>query len=249
MASSLDEPRDFCPRCGVAYEPLQEYCLECGARLPTNRGAVGVLAASWQRRFAWYPGDWIWPVALFFGLAAVATAVVLVANATRSSAAKPLTATTAVPLGLGEAAAAAPVVSTSTLPEAPQPTITTGPLPTAPGEPSTATATGTGTTATTPKPPPDPFAVWPAGQSGYTVVLESVPVAGGRANAAARARRAAKKGLRDAGVLISAEYASLHPGYYVVFAGVFATQAEATAAVAEAQAKGFQGAYQTAVTR
>ena len=29
----------FCPRCGAAYEPLQEYCLECGARLPANRGA------------------------------------------------------------------------------------------------------------------------------------------------------------------------------------------------------------------
>ena len=38
-----EHPRDFCPRCGVAYEPLQEYCLECGARLPTNRGVVGVL--------------------------------------------------------------------------------------------------------------------------------------------------------------------------------------------------------------
>ena len=60
---SPEEPRDYCPRCGVAYEPLQEYCLECGERLPTNRGVVGVLASSWQRRFAWYPGDWIWPVA------------------------------------------------------------------------------------------------------------------------------------------------------------------------------------------
>src|ERR1700693_373921 len=50
---------DYCPRCGVAYEPLQEYCLECGERLPTNRGVVGVLASSWQRHFAWYPGDWI----------------------------------------------------------------------------------------------------------------------------------------------------------------------------------------------
>jgi hypothetical protein len=43
---SPEEPRDYCPRCGVAYAPLQEYCLECGERLPTNRGVVGVLVSS-----------------------------------------------------------------------------------------------------------------------------------------------------------------------------------------------------------
>ena len=69
---TTEKRRDYCPRCGVAYEPLQEYCLECGARLPTNRGVVGVLASSWQRRFAWYPGDWIWPVSFFFVLTIVA---------------------------------------------------------------------------------------------------------------------------------------------------------------------------------
>ena len=92
-----EEPRDYCPRCGVAYAPLQEYCLECGERLPTNRGVVGVLASRWQRHFAWYPGDWIWPVAFFFVLTIVATAAVLIANASRSSTDKALTA---VPTGV-----------------------------------------------------------------------------------------------------------------------------------------------------
>ena len=69
-----EQPRDYCPRCGVAYEPLQEYCLECGEHLPTNRGAVGLLAAAWQRRFPWYPGDWIWPSLLALVIAGAAGA-------------------------------------------------------------------------------------------------------------------------------------------------------------------------------
>jgi hypothetical protein len=236
-----EEPRDYCPRCGVAYEPLQEYCLECGARLPTNRGVVGVLASSWQRRFAWYPGDWIWPVAFFLVLTVVATAAVLIANSTRSSAAAPATATTAVPLSPGETRTVRPG-STSTLPNAPQPTITTGPLPSAPGSPSSPTAT-------TPRPKPNAPAVWPAGESGYTNVLESLPVAAGRSNALARARRARQNGIRTVGVLLSSQYSSLHPGYYVVFAGIYRTQAEAVAGLGTAHAKGFPDAYQTRVTR
>jgi hypothetical protein len=238
-----EKHRDYCPRCGVAYEPLQEYCLECGARLPTNRGVVGVLASSWQRRFAWYPGDWIWPVSFFFVLTIVATAAVLVANAARSSAQHPLTATTPVTVGPGTTTSGAPPVSTSTTPAVPSPTITTGPLPTAPG-------TGTSPVGTTPTPPnPNALAFWPAGQSGYTNVLESLPVKNGRAVAVQHARRAKRAGLRQVGVLVSSQYSSLHPDYFVVFQGIYETQAEATAALPAAHAKGYTGAYQTRVTR
>jgi hypothetical protein len=239
-----ERPRDYCPRCGVAYEPLQEYCLECGARLPTNRGVVGVLASGWQRRLAWYPGDWIWPVALFLVLTVVATAAVVVANSRHESAAAPATATTAVPLGPGATHATVPVATTSTLPNAPQPTITTGPLPTAPGAPSTKP------TGTTPgqKPNPNALTPWPSGETGYTTVLESLPVTAGRANAVARARKAKQNGIKDVGILVSSEYSSLHPGYFVVFAGVFRTQADASASLPSAHAKGFPDAYQTRVT-
>ena len=89
-----EQPHDYCPRCGVAYEPLQEYCLECGARLPTNRGVVGVLASAWQRRFAWYPGDWIWPVLLFAALTAIATTAAVAANSAREKSTPVLVATT-----------------------------------------------------------------------------------------------------------------------------------------------------------
>lgn len=240
-----EEPRDFCPRCGVAYEPLQEYCLECGARLPTNRGVVGVLASTWQRRFPWYPGDWVWPVAFFLVLTVVATAAVLIANSTRSSAAGPAVATTNVPLGPG---ATEPTVSgstpTSTLPGAPGPTTTSGPLPQAPGSPSTSTPT-------TPAKPTNPNALasWPGGQAGYTVVLESLPVTNGRAQALARARKAKAAGLPQVGILVSSRYSSLHAGYYAIFSGIYRTQAEASAGISKAHASGFPDAYQTRVTR
>jgi hypothetical protein len=238
------EPRDFCPRCGVAYEPLQEYCLECGARLPTNRGVVGVLASSWQRRFAWYPGDWIWPVGLFFLLTIAATTVVLIANSTRASSAGPAVATTDVPLGPGQTQATVPVISTATVANAPSVTVTTGPLPTAPGSP----VTKPGATTPTPKPNPNALAAWPAQKSGYTIVLESLPLTRGKAIAIARARRAKQQGLKDVGVLASSQYSSLHPGYYVVFAGIFGSPAEAAAGVSSARARGFPDAYQTRVT-
>lgn len=241
---SVEEPRDYCPRCRVAYAPLQEYCLECGQRLPVNRGVVGVLASSWQRRFAWYPGDWIWPMTFFFVLTIVATAAVLIANATRSSAQPPITAVpSGVTLGPGTTTAGAPPVSTSTTPAVPQPTITNGPLPTAPG-------TRTSPTGTTPTPPsPKALASWPADKSGYTNVLESLPVGNGRAVAVDHARRAKRAGLRDVGVLVSSQYSSLHPDYFVVFQGIYDTQAEAQAALSAAHAKGYTGAYQTRVTR
>jgi hypothetical protein len=244
----VTEPRDdYCPRCGVAYEPTQEYCLECGARLPTNRGVVGVLAGAWQRRLAWYPGDWIWPTLFFLVLTVVATAATLAANAARKSSAGPLVRThPGISVGPGAPEGTVPVTTgASTLPIATaQPTITTGPLPTAPGS-------GKGTPPKPRKPAPNPnaLAAWPANKSGYTVVLESLPVAGGRAAAVARARQAKARGLRDVGILVSSQYSSLHAGYYAIFAGIYGSSSQASAAVSTAHGHGFPDAYQTRVTR
>jgi hypothetical protein len=77
----------------------------------------------------------------------------------------------------------------------------------------------------------------------------SVPVQNGRAAALQLARRAKRAGLRQVGVLASSQYSSLHPDYFVVFQGIYDTQAEASAALAAAHAKGYTGAYQTSVTR
>ena len=67
MNSPPGEPA--CPRCGAPHDPGQEYCLECGYRLLPASGVVGRLGAAWQRRFGWYPGDWVWRVLLGFVIA------------------------------------------------------------------------------------------------------------------------------------------------------------------------------------
>ena len=245
-----NEQHDYCPRCGASFERLQEYCLECGGRLPTNRGAAGFLAYEWQRRLAWYPGDWIWPVLVLLVLAGVAAAAAVAAGSTRRSGASTIVATNArITVGPGAARQPVPVVSpTSTLPAAPQPTIATGTLPLAPGAPSTSAAT-------TPKPPakpkanPNALAVWPAGKSGYTDILESLPISAGRDAAVQRARAAKRAGLTSVGVIVSAQYSSLQPGYFVVFAGIYPTPAQARNGLANAHAHGYSSAYQTRVTR
>ena len=67
-------------------------------------------------------------------------------------------------------------------------------------------------------------------------MLLSLPQANGRSAAAAKATEARSGGLRRVGVLDSSRYASLHPGYYVVFTGVFETEAEAASALQRARA-------------
>jgi hypothetical protein len=237
--------RDYCPKCQAAYEPLQEYCLECGERLPTNRGVVGYLAAQWQRRLAWYPGDWVWPVLLLLLLTIIATAAAVAAGSPKKSADNLIVATKPqVTVGPGATQGTVPpVVTTSTLPNPPKPTISKETLPRPPGAPSTRGAT-------TPTPSnPNALAFWPAGKSGYTLVLESIPQSHGRAAAVARARQAKQRGVKDVGVLPSSQYSSLHPGYFVVFAGIYGSQAEASAALGTVHARGYPDAYQTRVTK
>ena len=82
-----------------------------------------------------------------------------------------------------------------------------------------------------------------ADRRGWTIVLLSLPQANGRDGAAAQAKKARDGGLRRVGVLDSSRYASLHPGYYVVFQGVFDSEAEASSALQRARAV-FPSAYQ-----
>jgi hypothetical protein len=119
-------------------------------------------------------------------------------------------------------------------------------------EPSTA-ATTTATTATAPAPPPPPppaktLVPWPAGRSGWTIVLDSLPTVNGRAPAVAEARQALHLGLKKVGVLDSARFSSLHPGYYVVFFGIYTSQAAAQSSIIDAHQKGYGGAYPRRIT-
>jgi hypothetical protein len=76
---------------------------------------------------------------------------------------------------------------------------------------------------------------WPTTEDGWTIVLASVPQAEGRRPAALRAREARKRGIRRVGVLDSSSYASLHPGYWVVFTCIYTSEAEATSELEQAR--------------
>jgi cell division septation protein DedD len=113
-------------------------------------------------------------------------------------------------------------------------------LPTTPTETSTLPAESVPTTAPEQPPPPPPpspntLTEWPSGQDGWTIVLSSIPQSAGRPNAVAAAQKALNAGLTDVGILNSSEYSSLHTGYFVVFSGIFNSEADARAALDKAQ--------------
>lgn len=70
---------------------------------------------------------------------------------------------------------------------------------------------------------------WPDGESAWTVILASELTRGGAETAINRARRIPDRGL-SLGVLNSDDYSSLRSGYWVAFAGQFASVEEAQAA-------------------
>jgi hypothetical protein len=223
-----DDAAGECPRCGTPYAPRQEYCLECGLRLPVTGGIVGTLAGAWRRRLPYYPGDWIWPVLVALVIAAIAAAVAIAATQD-SGGKKTLVATTTQgtlsgtvetvgPTGPGTA-----VVPTTASPPPPPP-------------------------PASPPPPANALTSWPSGTNGYTVVLNSVPTSGGKAQAERLAKAALRAGLTSVGVLDSSRYSSLHPGYYVVFSGVFNSLAEAQPTLATARSSGYPTAYARPIT-
>jgi hypothetical protein len=222
----VSHPKAECPRCGAAVEPLQEYCVDCGLRLRSS-GVVPALATGWQRRLGWYPGDWVWPSLLALLVAAVSAAGAIWWTRDASSAA----ATTVI----GDTAPLPTVATTATAP-------TTGPSATVP--------TRTTTTTASPRRQPARRALieWPRGRSGWTLVLVSLPVSSGRPAAIGRAREALRAGLPQVGVLDSSTYASLHPGYYVVFSGIYPAIGEAQDAVSRAAESGYENAYARRVT-
>jgi hypothetical protein len=215
-AEALAAVEGLCPRCGAPRGRRQEYCVECGLRLPSLQGSVPALRRRWLRHFPWYPGDWIWVSLLMLLVAAAGGAVAIAFGADSSSD----TSTTSV----APAPRAAPA-RTAPLPE----------------------ASSSGQTASTPG--QKGRASWPAGRSGWTIVLFSYPSTTGTTAAYSTAARAARQGLPEVGVLDSERFASLHPGYYVVFSGVYSTAGEAEAALRSVRAAGFSSAYTRQISR
>ena len=174
-----------CPRCGASLVRGQEYCLECGARLPGS-GALG----------------------------------------RRGDAGRGWTLRAAVALGVALAGAALAVAATDGGNDGAELVTATGGFATLPAS------------TTLPAPSEDKRGrnlEWPAGEDGWTIALASVPQASGRRLAIGRADQARRRGLDSVGILDSSQYASLHPGYWVVFAGTYASEAEATSELQRAR--------------
>lgn len=202
---------------------MQEYCLECGLRLRTP-GLVPALSEGWQRRVPWYPGDWIWPslAALVIAVMAASAAIIWTRDAQSAPSETLVGDTTQLPTTV-------PTITPTTAP----------PAPTVP-------------TTTNPPPPPPPqrrrLIEWPRGRSGWTLVLASLPTSGKREAALAKARQALAAGLPQVGVLDSSRYSSLHPGYFVVFSGIYDSLSSAQQAASRAADAGYGNAYGRRVT-
>ena len=222
--SSSNELR--CPRCNAAVHAGQEYCVECGGRLgPAPTGRVANAATTVARRHAW-AGAWVVPALLGLVIAALGTgAAIAISSDGRDQ--------SAVSTATGGSLTVTDETPTLT---APEPTTATSPT-TAP------TTTAPATTAPPPRPANPAAITWPRGRRGWTIVLLSLPQSNGRDAAAAQAKRARDGGLRRTGVLDSSRFASLHPGYYVVFHGIFASEAEASSSLQRARTV-FPTAYQ-----
>lgn len=95
-------------------------------------------------------------------------------------------------------------------------------------------------TQTQPTTPPAPtLASWPAGVTGYTVILGVIPA---KPAATTSANKTAATGI-PVGLLYSSDYSSMHPGHWIVFSGTYTSRAQADAAATRLQAKGQASAY------
>jgi hypothetical protein len=215
-----------CPTCGAAHEPFQEYCLECGHRLPSP---YGIRREMWTRDSPM----WLWAALLSLLLVALVSGAIVAVAATRNG-------------DDGEAGpSVGPIVSTSpsttdtvgiiTQP----PTVTINP-PTTTFAPTTTLSTTTTTPTTTSS---SANVAWPAGKDGYSIFLKSVPTSEGRSQADAAAARARSNGLTQVGVLNSSDFSSLNPGYWVTFTGIYDTESQANGALPNARSNGFPTAY------
>ena len=221
-----DRAPSHCPRCGAKVDANQEYCLECGTRLDREQpGAIERTSAGIGQRRGW-ASTWVLPalIGLIIAVFGAGAAIAISSDGEEANAVSTATGGSLTVTNDG---------STLTAPEPTEPTTT-----------ATTPSTTTAPTTTAPKPPVNPASiVWPRGQRGWTIVLVSLPQADGLGPANAKAAQARRAGLRRVGVLDSARYASLHPGYYVVFNGVFGSEAEASSALQRARVV-FPAAYQ-----
>jgi hypothetical protein len=220
-----------CPNCGAPHDVYQEYCLECGRRLP---GAFvgGRYAEIWRRDSP----VWLWAaLAALLLVALISGAVVALAATDNEKNSEPATSIPVVSTSPSTTDTVGVVTQPPTITINP-PTTTTTPATTTFSTTTIGTTTfGTTTTGSN--------VTWPPNKDGYTVVLKSVPTSNGRSQAEAAADRARANGLSQVGILNSSDFSSMNPGYYVTFTGVYDTESQANAALPNARSRGFPTAY------
>jgi hypothetical protein len=217
----VPQPSGICPLCGADTASGQEYCLECGERLVAAPVLTGEAVA---QVLPFTRATWFWPAVVGFLIAGIAAGVTLFSGVLHK---KP------------KVQVAAPQFLTVSTP-------TRTVVKTAPA----ATSRSSTAPARTTKDKPATLIDWPSTKSSaYTVVLVSLPSAGGHAAALTQAHKALDSGLQQVGVLDSARFATLHPGYFVVFSGIFSSASDAAAALSQAHANGFSAAYVRQVSR
>ena len=192
-----------CPRCDARLSAEQEWCLECGA-------AVGTRIAE--------PRGWRASLAIVGVLLALALIAVVLAIAELSRDAEGVQEVAGTPTPAAATPAATP----------------------APGEEGGATPTPTASPLATPSASATPesggaspaagLAEWPEGKTAWTIVLNS---SGTQEDAERLAGELAAKGVPDVGVIDSDDFESLGPDSFVVFSGVYDTEALAQEALSQ----------------
>jgi hypothetical protein len=216
----------ICPRCGAPHDPYQEYCLECGHRLPPPYAMRGVLRTEmWSRESPL----WLWAALASLLLVALVAGAIVAIAATQDDE-QPKASIPVVTTGPGTTDTVGVVTQPPTITITPPPTTTTFST-------TTFSTTTSGTTTSTAN------VTWPAGKDGFTIILKSVPTSQGRGPADAAAQTARNNGLPQVGVLNSSDYSSLNPGYWVTFSGIYDTSQQAEAALPNARGRGFPLAY------
>jgi hypothetical protein len=205
-APALGTEGEPCPGCGSPLAADQRYCLECGRR----RGDARLpFQDVWENRIRRQQDGTPPP-------GAVAPAAVLPPS--RRPAAPAYVgagvALFALVLGLGVLIGAAGDDSPRQVAAAPPQVITVA-MPAA-GQAVDEAFTGD----------------WPKDKDGYTVQLRTLPKDGTQpAGVQAAKSEAQSKGAADVGALDSDEFASLDPGNYVIYAGVFSSRKQARKAL------------------
>jgi cell division septation protein DedD len=191
--------------------PVERRCPRCGARLSAEQEWCLDCGAAVSTRIA-EPRGWRASIAVVGVLLALALVAVILAI---------------VEL-------AGPAETITEVPQTPTPAATAAPSATpAPGEEGGATPVPTTTPSASPEGSATPaadLARWPSGKTAWTVVLNS---SGTREDAERIAGELAGKGVPGVGVIDSDDFESLGPDSFVVFSGVYDSEALAQEALGQ----------------